>query len=325
VNLQGGVSGLRAISTCRSYCKVRWPAEGVGAGVAPPPQKTADFLSRFFAETWHHAVSPRQPEPCAWNLAKPRAPLAHGTVQVFPHSTQAMMAYRDGSVNRADVAATVPTADKVSSSHWPAAALLLATPGPHAPCRCRVPLTRPASPPQHSHFRTDETSGLGVVSTPAVLMSQPQLHRTVSGNITVRYGNTVRNFPTHGQLSAAQGNPTKLSLNFDNILTPRLCDLMVRRWSLTAHFLILYNPGGVVWVPDERAAHQGEPLARQGGARRTGRRSYCTPSETPIDFKEPIVRPLKPLLSVKEPIVRPLKPLLSVKEPIVRALKRPLT
>ena len=85
----------------------------------------------------------------------------------------------------------------------------------------------------------------------------------------------------------------KLSLIFDNILTPRLCDLMVRRWSLTAHFLILYNPGGVVWVPDERAAHQGEPLARQGGARRTGRRSYCTPSETPIDFKEPIVRPLK--------------------------------
>ena len=50
VNLQGGVSGLRAISTCRSYCKVRWPAEGVGAGVAPPPQKTADFLSRFFAD-----------------------------------------------------------------------------------------------------------------------------------------------------------------------------------------------------------------------------------------------------------------------------------
>jgi hypothetical protein len=32
-------------------------------------------------------------------------------------------------------------------------------------------------------------------------MSQPQLHRTVSDNITVRYGNTVRNFPTHGQLS----------------------------------------------------------------------------------------------------------------------------
>jgi hypothetical protein len=36
-------------------------------------------------------------------------------------------------------------------------------------------------------------------------MSQPQLHRTVSDNIN---GNTVRNFPTHGQLSAAQGSPT---------------------------------------------------------------------------------------------------------------------
>jgi hypothetical protein len=41
------------------------------------------------------------------------------------------------------------------------------------------------------------------------LMSQHQLHRTVSDNIT--YGNTVRNFPTHGQLSAAQGSPTTVS------------------------------------------------------------------------------------------------------------------
>jgi hypothetical protein len=27
-----------------------------------------------------------------------------------------------------------------------------------------------------------------------------------------------------------------------NILTPRLCDLMVRRWRLIGYFLILYNP-----------------------------------------------------------------------------------
>ena len=38
------------------------------------------------------------------------------------------------------------------------------------------------------------------------LTSQHQLHRTVSD--TSLNGNMVRNFPTHGQLSAAQGNPT---------------------------------------------------------------------------------------------------------------------
>lgn len=38
---------------------------------------------------------------------------------VFPHSTQAMMAYIDGSVRRADFAATVPTADKVRARPHP--------------------------------------------------------------------------------------------------------------------------------------------------------------------------------------------------------------
>jgi len=46
---------------------------------------------------------------------------------VFPHSTQAMMAYRDGSVRRADFAATVPTADKVQ-----------ARPHPHATPACEI-------------------------------------------------------------------------------------------------------------------------------------------------------------------------------------------
>jgi hypothetical protein len=53
-------------------------------------------------------------------------------------------------------------------------------------------------------------------------------------------------FPTHGQLSAAQGSPTNC-LNFgirliQHFLTPQFCNLMDRRWSLTAHFLVLHHP-----------------------------------------------------------------------------------
>jgi hypothetical protein len=57
---------------------------------------------------------------------------------------------------------------------------------------------------------------------------------------------TVRNFPTHGQLSAAQGSLTScLNLDFAilNVLTPRLCSLIdgpdVEHG---AHFLIVYYP-----------------------------------------------------------------------------------
>jgi hypothetical protein len=61
-----------------------------------------------------------------------------------------------------------------------------------------------------------------------------QHQRTALSLITSLNGNTVRNFPTHGQLSAAQGNLTSC-LNFDfailNLFEPRLCSLMVRKWS----------------------------------------------------------------------------------------------
>jgi hypothetical protein len=43
-------------------------------------------------------------------------------------------------------------------------------------------------------------------------MSNPNC--TALSLITSLNGNTVRNFPTHGQLSAAQGSPTNC-LNFD--------------------------------------------------------------------------------------------------------------
>jgi hypothetical protein len=65
----------------------------------------------------------------------------------------------------------------------------------------------------------------------------PSLAPTVNGN-------TVRNFPTHGQLSAAQGSPTTVpAWHLFNVLTPRLCDLMVRRWRLIGYFPILNYPG----------------------------------------------------------------------------------
>jgi hypothetical protein len=69
--------------------------------------------------------------------------------------------------------------------------------------------------------------------------------------ITSRFvnGNMVRNFPTHGQLSAAQGSPTNC-LNFDFAilnLTPRLCSLIDGpEVEHGAHFLILYFPLSVV-------------------------------------------------------------------------------
>jgi hypothetical protein len=54
---------------------------------------------------------------------------------------------------------------------------------------------------------------------------------------------TVRNFPTHGQPSAAQGSPTTVStltLPF-KLLTPRLCSLIDGpEVEHGAHFLILY-------------------------------------------------------------------------------------
>jgi hypothetical protein len=69
-------------------------------------------------------------------------------------------------------------------------------------------------------MQKNEISSLGNCSTgqhPVSLTtpfgrSQPQLHLSL---ITRFFnGNTVRNFPTHGQLSAAQGSLTSC-LNFD--------------------------------------------------------------------------------------------------------------
>jgi hypothetical protein len=95
-------------------------------------------------------------------------------------------------------------------------------------------------------------------------MRQPQLHRTVSDNIT--YGKMVTWFvtspPTDNSPQPKEALPTvsQLYLAFLNCLTPRLCSLMVRRWSTVpislsyttplvapwhgAHFLILYYPIG---------------------------------------------------------------------------------
>jgi hypothetical protein len=58
-------------------------------------------------------------------------------------------------------------------------------------------------------------------------------------------GNTVRNFPTHGQLSAAQGNLTSC-LNFDfailNLFEPSAPYSDGPEVEQGAHFLILYYP-----------------------------------------------------------------------------------
>ena len=71
-----------------------------------------------------------------------------------------------------------------------------------------------------------------------LILYYPHLRRTVSDN-------TVRNFPTHGQPSAAQGSLTSC-LNFDfailNLFEPSAPwsdGPEVEHW---AHFLILYYP-----------------------------------------------------------------------------------
>ena len=68
---------------------------------------------------------------------------------------------------------------------------------------------------------TTTSAHMFITSGTSTLMSQHQLHHvdestpTALSLITSRFvGNTVRNVPTHGQLSAAQGSPTNLSLSF---------------------------------------------------------------------------------------------------------------
>jgi hypothetical protein len=78
----------------------------------------------------------------------------------------------------------------------------------------------------------------------------PSSSRSVRPPPRPRHNITLRNFRTHGQLSAAQGSRTNCLSTVSQLrhpfnitfYSPRLCSLMVRRWSLTAHFLILYCP-----------------------------------------------------------------------------------
>jgi hypothetical protein len=80
----------------------------------------------------------------------------------------------------------------------------------------------------------------------SVLLPPTRVNCTALSLITRFFnGNTVRNFPTHGKLSAAQ-SPTSC-LNFDfailNLFDPRLCSLIDGpEVEHGAHFLILYYP-----------------------------------------------------------------------------------
>ena len=112
--------------------------------------------------------------------------------------------------------------------------------------------TPPVSPHARTHARTHAPTGTPWFTTTgthafttsgtSTLMTQHHLHHvdestpTAPHSLITRFfnNNTVRNFPTHGQLSAAQGSPTSVStstLPYLICLNPRLCSLMVRKWS----------------------------------------------------------------------------------------------
>jgi hypothetical protein len=104
-----------------------------------------------------------------------------------------------------------------------------------ARCKCKTYPPSSSLPPTHQPSKTQPAVSLSLLL--ARSRTAPSLRPTVNGN-------TVRNFPTHGQPSAAQGNLTSC-LNFDfailNCLTPRLCSLIDGpEVEHGAHFLILY-------------------------------------------------------------------------------------
>jgi hypothetical protein len=89
------------------------------------------------------------------------------------------------------------------------------------------------------------TASASLVLSPicTMLMSQHQLHRTVSRIPTVN-GNTVRSFSTHGQQSAAKGSLNTVSRS-DFRLIQHLDSSalgLVRRWRLIGYFPIHVNP-----------------------------------------------------------------------------------
>ena len=93
-------------------------------------------------------------------------------------------------------------------------------------------------------------------------------------------GNTVRNFPTHGQLSAAQGNLTAV-FNFDfaiqNCLTHRLCTSSLidgPEVEHGAHFLILYDPSTAA------EGTRGRRWARQAPHKQPHKQPLSTPQIT---------------------------------------------
>jgi hypothetical protein len=78
-------------------------------------------------------------------------------------------------------------------------------------------------------------------------------------------------FSTYGHLSAAQGSSTTVSrsdIRLIQHLDSSLCSLMVRRWRLIGHFLILYYP----WLGQPLL---GIPPAKDG--RLTARVLFCPP------------------------------------------------
>jgi hypothetical protein len=111
-----------------------------------------------------------------------------------------------------------------------------------------APLPRPLTNQHGSHRQRGSAD---IMMLPSSAHADMTTLRKVDANCTAPSliptvnGDTVRSFSTHEHQSAAKGaRPLSHALTSDlyNILTSRLCGLMVRRWRLIGYFPILCNP-----------------------------------------------------------------------------------